>query len=104
MFGLALVLFAIMIVGTARVPRPIGYLMGLSGLAYIVQGWVLGAEGFSATNTVCEGDRAEKIARERIYVVLVSHWNSIYHGLIPLYKEWSWLDTSCSAGLRSVWR
>ena len=52
MFGLSLVLFAIMIVGTARIPRPIGYLMGLSGLAYIVQGWVLGAEGFSATNTV----------------------------------------------------
>ena len=25
--------------------------MGLSGLAYIVQGWVLGSEGFSATNT-----------------------------------------------------
>src|SRR6266487_1424526 len=52
MFGLALVLFAIMIVWTARVPRPIGYLMRLSGLAYIVQGWVLGAEGFSATNTI----------------------------------------------------
>jgi hypothetical protein len=52
MFGLALVLFAIVIVWTARVPRPIGYLMGLSGLAYLVQGWVLGTEGFSATNTV----------------------------------------------------
>ena len=26
--------------------------MGLSGLAYIVQGWVLGSEGFSATNRV----------------------------------------------------
>jgi hypothetical protein len=25
--------------------------MGLSGLAYIVQGWVLGSEGFSAANT-----------------------------------------------------
>jgi hypothetical protein len=52
MFGLALVLFAIVIVWTARAPRPIGYLMGLSGLAYLVQGWVLGTEGFSATNTV----------------------------------------------------
>ena len=52
MFGLALVLFATVIVWTARVPRPIGYLMGLSGLAYLVQGWVLGTEGFSATNTV----------------------------------------------------
>ena len=52
MFGLAFVLFATVIVWTARTPRPIGYLMGLSGLTYIVQGWVLGSEGFSATNTV----------------------------------------------------
>jgi hypothetical protein len=52
MLGLSLVLFAIVIVWTARVPRPIGYLMGLSGLAYLVQGWVLGTEGFSATDTV----------------------------------------------------
>src|SRR5437867_3699834 len=35
MFGLALVLFATMIVGTARIPRLIGYLMGLSGLTYL---------------------------------------------------------------------
>ena len=54
MFGLSLVLFAIVIVWTARVPRLIGYLMGLSGLAYLVQGWVLGAEGFSATNSVAQ--------------------------------------------------
>jgi len=33
MLGLALVLFAIVIVWTARVTRPIGYLMGASGLA-----------------------------------------------------------------------
>jgi hypothetical protein len=52
MLGLAFVLFATVIVMTARTPRPIGYLMGLSGLAYLVQGWVLGSEGFSATNTV----------------------------------------------------
>jgi hypothetical protein len=52
MLGLSLVLFATVIVGTARLPRPIGYLMGLSGLAYIAQGWVLGAEGFSDSNTI----------------------------------------------------
>ena len=50
MLGLALILFATMIVWTARAPRPIGYLMGLSGLAYFVQGWVLGSEGFSPAN------------------------------------------------------
>jgi hypothetical protein len=26
--------------------------MGLSGLAYLAQGWVIGAEGFSAANTI----------------------------------------------------
>jgi hypothetical protein len=52
MSGLALVLFAITIVWTARITRPIGYFMGLSGLAYIVLGWVVGTEGFSATGDV----------------------------------------------------
>ena len=48
MLGLTFVLFAIAIVQTARTPRLIGYLMGLSGLAYIAQGFVTGSEGFSA--------------------------------------------------------
>ena len=52
MFGLTLILFAIVTVWTARTPRVIGYLMGLSGLTYLVQGWVLGSERFSAANTV----------------------------------------------------
>jgi hypothetical protein len=52
MLGLAFILFAIVIVWTARTPRLIGYLMGLSGLAYLMQGWVIGTEGFSANNTV----------------------------------------------------
>jgi len=51
MFGLALVLLAIVIVWTARVPRPIGYLMGVSGLAIIVLGWFVGTEGFRGTPT-----------------------------------------------------
>ena len=45
--GLALLLFAAAVVRTAWVPRPIAYLMGLSGLTYLAQGWVVGAEGFS---------------------------------------------------------
>ena len=52
MLGLSFVLFATVIVATARIARAIGCLMGLSGLSYIVQGWVLGSEGFSAANTV----------------------------------------------------
>jgi hypothetical protein len=50
--GLALLLFTAAIVRTASVPRPIAYLMGLSGLTYLVQGWVVGAEGFSRTHTI----------------------------------------------------
>ncbi|HEX6122876.1 MAG TPA: hypothetical protein VFY89_06940 [Ktedonobacterales bacterium] len=51
MLGLALLLFATVIVWATSLPKPIGYLMGLSGLAYLAQGWVLGSQGFSAANT-----------------------------------------------------
>ena len=50
--GLALLLFAAAVVRTARVPRPIAYLMGLAGLTYLVQGWMAGTEGFSQTHTI----------------------------------------------------
>jgi hypothetical protein len=50
--GLALLLFAAALVRTAGVPRPIAYLMGLSGLTYLVQGWVVGSDGFSGTHTI----------------------------------------------------
>jgi len=49
--GLALVLFAAAFL-SAPVPRPIAYLMGLSGLTYLVQGWVVGAEGFSQAESI----------------------------------------------------
>jgi hypothetical protein len=52
MLGLTFVLFAIAIDRTASVPKPLGYLVGMSGVAYLVQGLVLGAEGFSDTNTI----------------------------------------------------
>ena len=50
--GLALLLFAAAVVRTGGVPRPIAYLMGLSGLTYLVQGWVVGEEGFSQTMSI----------------------------------------------------
>ena len=50
--GLALVLLAVVIVWTARVPRPIGYVLGVSGLFYFVQGWIIGTTGFSPATTV----------------------------------------------------
>src|SRR5262249_14906448 len=49
--GLALILPGSAVAVTARLPRALGYLMGLSGLAYIVQRWVLGSEGFAGTGT-----------------------------------------------------
>jgi hypothetical protein len=52
MMGLALVLLGIAIVWTAWVPRPIGILMGLSGLAYFVQGWLFGTTGFTSATTL----------------------------------------------------
>jgi hypothetical protein len=50
--GVAVLLFAAAVVRTAWVPRPIAYLMGLSGITYLVQGWVAGSEGFSRTHTI----------------------------------------------------
>ncbi len=47
-----MVLFAIVIVWTARVKRPIGYLMGLSGLAWLVLGWLVGTRGFTSANNL----------------------------------------------------
>ena len=40
--GLTLILLALVIASTRRIPRPVGYIMGLSGLAYIVQGYGYG--------------------------------------------------------------
>jgi hypothetical protein len=50
LLGTALVLFGIVVAATPHIPRAIGYLMGLSGVAYLVQGWIIGAEGFAAAN------------------------------------------------------
>lgn len=47
MLGFALVLFATAIVLTGRIPRAIGYVMGLSGLVSFVVGWQEGVEGFA---------------------------------------------------------
>jgi len=51
-FGLALILFGAVIAATGRVSRPIGYLMALSGLCYLAQGWIIGSSGFSPANQI----------------------------------------------------
>jgi hypothetical protein len=50
--GLAVILFAVAVVRTDWVLRPIAYLMGLSGLTYLVQGWIGGSEGFTRTHSI----------------------------------------------------
>jgi len=47
MLGITLILVAAQILVTVRIPRPIGVVMALSGFAYIAQGILVGAEGFS---------------------------------------------------------
>jgi hypothetical protein len=73
MLGFALVLYAIVIVLTARVPRPIGYLMGLSGLAFIVVGWVFGIEGFSPIGVV-PSDAAQVFLPASIIWLFIVAW------------------------------
>lgn len=50
--GVTLILLAAQIIVSGRIPRPIGFIMAVSGVAYIAQGLVVGAEGFSSNNTV----------------------------------------------------
>jgi hypothetical protein len=52
LLGATFLLFAAAIVMTARVPRLIGYLMALTGVAYLAQGLIIGTEGFAADNTI----------------------------------------------------
>jgi hypothetical protein len=50
--GIALILLATAVLRTAWAPWLMACLMGLSGLSYLVQGWVVGSEGFSRTHTI----------------------------------------------------
>jgi hypothetical protein len=79
MLGLALVLFAIVIVCTARVPRPIGSLLGLSGLAYLVQGWLIGTTGFTPATTVPTDVGYTLLVASMIWVLIVA-WRMRYAG------------------------
>ncbi len=58
--GLALLLFAAAVARTTRMPRTIAPLMALAGLLHLVQGWVVGSDGFS---------HAESLAIVVTYVV-----------------------------------
>jgi hypothetical protein len=50
--GAALLLFAGAMATTRWLPRALGPVVGLSGLAYLAQGWIAGTEGFSPAQSV----------------------------------------------------
>lgn len=50
--GISLLLFAVAAARPTWLPRPIALLMGLSGLVYLAQGWLVGVEGFSQTVSI----------------------------------------------------
>jgi hypothetical protein len=52
LLGAALILLGIVVAARRPVSGIIGYLMALSGLAYLAQGWIIGALGFSAANSL----------------------------------------------------
>ncbi len=72
MQGLALVLLGIVIVWTARVPRPIGSLMGLAVLAYLVVGWLVGTTGFTSANNVPGGAGFLLLLASMIWLYIVA--------------------------------
>lgn len=51
--GVALVLFAVTagVLYRGAVPRGVAWLIGATGVVYLAQGWVVGQDGFSATNS-----------------------------------------------------
>src|SRR5947209_20614783 len=72
MLGLALVLLALVIVWTARVLKLIGYLVGLSDLAYLGQGWVIGNDGYSSTDVVLAIAGVILLAAWSIWLLIVA--------------------------------
>jgi hypothetical protein len=52
LLGLTLILLAALIVSTARVPRPSGYLLALGGVGYLAESWLLGLVGFAPEGAI----------------------------------------------------
>lgn len=76
MLGLTFVLLAVLVIWTARIPRAIGYLMGFAGLAYLVQGWVLGSEGFSANFKLTQYIGYAFFLAGVVWLLVIAWWTS----------------------------
>jgi len=50
--GVTLILLAALILWTARIPRPIGYLLALAGAGYVAVGWITGVSGFAPERAI----------------------------------------------------
>jgi hypothetical protein len=50
--GFTLILLAALIVWTGRAPRPVGYILGLSGVAHLVAGWIVGVAGLAPQGAI----------------------------------------------------
>ena len=72
LLGLALLLFAVVMVWTARVPRLLGTLLGVSGLAFLVLGWMYGTTGFTPATTVPTTAGFTLLAASMIWLYIVA--------------------------------
>jgi hypothetical protein len=52
LLGIALILLGVVVAARRPVSRIIGWVMALSGLAYLAQGWIIGELGFAAANSL----------------------------------------------------
>jgi hypothetical protein len=50
--GLTLMLFGAALTQTTLVARPVGWLMGLTAIAYFAQGWIAGTAGFTPAQSI----------------------------------------------------
>ena len=83
LLGLALVLFAVVIVWTARVPRLLGALMGGAGLAFLVLGWVYGTTGFTSATTVPTDAGYTLLAASMIWLSIVAWLGKVPVQVVP---------------------
>ncbi len=76
MFGLTLVLFGTAIVCSSQISKPIGYLMAISGVAYLYQGWIIGSEGFSMRNHMPTLVAIGAILAWSIWFLIITWWKA----------------------------
>ena len=51
-FGITAILLAAVVVWTASLPRPLGYLFAVGGIVYLLVGWILGVGGFAPAGAI----------------------------------------------------